>query len=163
MKRIMQIALVGFLVAATLVLLAQLTGLINLSEHGRSDRVKFENTGVLELVCELEVKRPINGLAQPPEVSNMIIPAGIDFKDSTGWYAGEYAISINRKGTLSIKDALLDVSRPAMFSRYGINIISEHFTLDRKNGTFRQWLELKNGKKLDLISGTCMRSEKKPF
>jgi len=162
MKKIMPFALGGLLTAAALLVLAQLTGLINLT--GKSEhKSQFHNTGALELVCDLEIKRPIDGLAQPPEITRKIMPAGVDFENNTGWYTGEYAISTNRKGTLSIKDSVLEVSRPAMFSRYGISIISEHFTLDRNNGEFEQWLELKGGKKLVLITGSCMRAEKKPF
>ena len=162
MKKIIPFALGGLLTAAALLVLAQLTGLINLT--GKSEhKSQFHNTGALELVCDLEIKRPIDGLAQPPEITRKIMPAGVDFENNTGWYTGEYAISTNRKGTLSIKDSVLEVSRPAMFSRYGISIISEHFTLDRNNGEFEQWLELKGGKKLVLITGSCMRSEKKPF
>jgi hypothetical protein len=161
MKKIVQIALIGFLLAAAMVLLAQLTGLINLNKNSPKDVAKFSNSGVLELVCQFEVKRPVNGLSKPLEVSNEVMPAGVDFNDGTGWYPGEYAISINRKGTLKVNGALLDVSRSAMFSRYDFNIISEHFTLDRNNGEFRQWLELKGGKKLELITGTCLRSQKK--
>ncbi len=162
MKKIIPFALGGLLTAIALVVLAQLTGLINL--RGKSEHEsKFHNIGALELVCDLEIKRPIDGLAQPPEVTRKIMPAGVDFENNTGWYTGEYAISTNRKGTLSIKGSMLEVSRPAMFSRYDISIISEHFTLDRNNGEFRQWLELKGGKKLVLITGSCMRAEKKPF
>lgn len=162
MKKIIEFGLAGFVAAAILVTLAQLTGLINLNgkiEH----ESKFHNTGALELVCDLEIKRPIDGLTQPFEVTRKTMPAGVNFENNTGWYTGEYAISTNRKGTLSIKGSVLEVSRPAMFSRYNISIISEHFTLDRNNGEFEQWLELKGGKKLVLITGSCMRSEKKPF
>lgn len=162
MKKIIPFALGGFITAAALVVLAQLTGLINLAKKSEQSS-PFRNTGTLELVCDLEIKRPVDGLAQPPEVTHKIMPAGVDFENNTGWYTGEYAISTNRKGMLSINGSVLEVSRPAMFSRYNVTIISEHFTLDRKNGEFQQWLEIKGGKKLDLISGSCMRSEQKAF
>ncbi len=162
MKKIIQFGFAGFIAAAVLVTLAQLMGLVNLKGNGDHDS-KFNNTGVIELVCDLEIKRPVNGLAQAPEVTHKIMPAGVDFNEKTGWYTGEYAISANRKGSLSTKGSVLEVSRSAMFSRYDVSIIGEHFTLDRNNGAFRQWLELKGGKKLDLISGNCMRAENKPF
>lgn len=163
MKKIIEIALAGFVAAAALVLLAKVTGIINLPGSGGGKGAQFHNTGVLELVCDLEVKHPVNGLSQPLEVSSMVMPVGIDFKGGTGWYAGEYAISTNRKGTLTIRGNILEVSRPTMFSRYGINIMGEHFTLNRENGEFRQWLDIKDDKKLELISGNCMQMEKKPF
>lgn len=163
MKKIIEIALAGFVAAAALVLLAKVTGIINLPGSDSSNSAQFQNNGALELVCNLEVKRPVNGLSQPLEVSNMVMPAGIDFNEGTGWYTGEYAISTNRKGSLTIKGSVLEVSRPSMFSRYGMSIIGEHFTLNRANGEFRQWLDLKGDKKLDLITGNCMRLEKKPF
>ena len=163
MKKIIEISVAGFVAAAVLVLLAKLTGIISLPGSGGSNEAQFHNTGVLELVCNLEVKRPVNGLSQPLEVSSLVMPAGIDFNEGTGWYTGEYAISTNRKGTLHINGSVLEVSRPSMFSRYGINIIGEHFTLNRANGEFRQWLDIKGSKKLELITGNCMRLEKKPF
>ena len=163
MKKIIEIALAGFVAAAALVLLAKMTGIINLPGSGDGNGAQFKNTGALELVCNLEVKRPVNGLSQPLEVSSMVMPAGVDFSEGTGWYTGEYAISTNRKGTLTINGSVLEVSRPTMFSRYGINILGEHFTINRANGEFRQWLDLKGSKKLELISGNCMRLEKKPF
>lgn len=163
MKKIVKIALAGFVVTAALVLLAKVTGILNMPGSGGGNATQFHNTGVLELVCNLEVKRPVNGLSQPLEISNLVMPAGVDFTEGTGWYTGEYAISTNRKGTLTIHGSILEVSRPSMFARYGMNILGEHFTLNRANGEFRQWLELKGGKKLELISGNCMRLEKKPF
>jgi hypothetical protein len=36
-------------------------------------------------------------------------------------------------------------------------------TLNRKTGEFSQWLELDGGKRLDLISGTCKRTDNAPF
>jgi len=163
MKKIIEIALAGFVAAAALVLLAKVTGIINLPGASDGNAAQFHNTGALELVCNLEVKRPVNGLGQPFEVSNIVMPAGVDFNEGTGWYTGEYAISTNRKGSLTIKGSVLEVSRTSMFSRYGMSIIGEHFTLNRANGEFRQWLDLKGDKKLDLITGNCMRLEKKPF
>jgi hypothetical protein len=50
-----------------------------------------------------------------------------------------------------------------MFIRYGLNVTGEHFTLDRSNGEFRQWLALKDGKKLDIVSGHCKRTTNAPF
>jgi hypothetical protein len=159
MKKLWMIPL-GIAIAAVTLVVAQLTGL-NLA--GKEADSKFQNKGELEVICELENIRPVNGLDQPPEVTKLTLPAKINFEDNTGWYMGEYTISANRKGTLTVKGAILEVSRPAMFSRYGLSVMGEHFTLDRSNGQFQQWLDIKGEKKLKLLSGTCKRTTDAPF
>ncbi len=140
-----------------LIALAQLTGLINFPFANSSAQQGYRNSGTLELLCEVSASRPVNGLDQPFEITKLTLPAGIDFENSTGWYMGEFAMSANRKGTLKVSNALLEVSRSAMFSRFDLSILGEHFTLDRRNGAFHQWLDLKNGKKLEIVAGHCKR------
>jgi hypothetical protein len=143
------------------ILAAQLSGLINLGLNNSND-ITYSNKGVYEVICDSEVARPLNGLGQPPEITRVMLPAGVDFEEGTGWYTGEYAISTNRKGSLKVDGAILTVSRPAMFSRYGTSIQGEYFTIDRQNGEFKQWLAIEGDKKLYIISGKCKKSSKSP-
>jgi hypothetical protein len=143
------------------ILAAQLAGLINFGSN-KTDSVTYSNKGVYEVICDSEVARPLNGLGQPPEVTRVTLPAGVDFEEGTGWYTGEYAISANRKGSLKVDGAILTVSRPAMFSRYGTSIQGEYFTIDRQSGEFKQWLAIEGDKKLYIISGNCKKSTKSP-
>ena len=115
------------------------------------------------VVCELDVSKPNETLTPPFDTVRLTMPAQFDFDENTGWYTGEYTISMNRKGTLHVRGDVLEVSRPAMFKRYGLVITGEHFTLDRKNGEFRQWLDLDGDKRLDLITGYCKRTTNAPF
>jgi hypothetical protein len=116
----------------------------------------FKNKGLLKVICEVEISRPTNGLGQPFETEAMTIPAEFDFEEKTGWYPGEFTISENRKGTLTINDSILEISRPAMFKKYGFVVLGDHATLDRTNGAFKQWLDLEGQKRLDLITGQCI-------
>lgn len=148
---------------ALLLVVAQLTGLINLGKTKHASNLLLQSkdtSGVLDLVCDAAVTRYKNGLSQPPETEKMRLPVGIDFTNNVGWYTGEYTISMNRKGTLSISGDLLEVSRPAMFPRYGVMITGEHFTINRQTGELRQWLDVKGGTRLDLIRGECKSAGK---
>ncbi len=152
----------GLLLA--LVVLALLAGgaLALLTLRGK-EAPTYQSKGKLEVICDVEISRPTEGLSQPFDVSHLTLPAQFDFDESTGWYTGEYTISMNRKGTLKVNDAVLEVTRPAFFKRYGLVILSEHFTLDRRSGAFRQWLDLEGEKRLELITGHCKRSNNAPF
>ena len=136
------------------------TGVVN---WGEEPKAHFQSKGKLEVVCEVEVSRPNEGLSQPFDVDKMTIPAEFDFEEKTGWYTGEFTISKNRKGTLKIEGAVLEIYRPAMFKRYGLIILGEHVTLDRTNGEFKQWIDLDGEKRLDLITGRCKRTTNAPF
>lgn len=124
---------------------------------------KFQSKGKLEVVCEVEISRPSEGLAQPFDIEKITIPAEFDFEEKTGWYTGDFTISKNRKGTLKIEGPLLEIYRPAMFKRYGLIVLGEHVTLDRTNGEFKQWIDLDGEKRLDLITGHCKRTTNAPF
>ena len=155
------LVLLALIVLAGIVMIAQVTGLLNLDMNGK--KPAYQVKGKLDVVCDLEVSRPTDNLSQPFDTARMTMPAQFDFEENTGWYTGEYAISINRKGTLQVQDDLLKVSRPALFKRFGLMITGEHFTLNRKNGEFKQWLDLEGNKRLDLISGRCKRTSNAPF
>lgn len=160
----MQKVLVFFIViiiGVLSILAAKMSGLINFDLQN-TDSVTFNNKGVYEVICDSEVLRPLNGLGQPPEITRVTLPVGVDFEEGTGWYTGEYAISTNRKGSLKVDGAILTVSRPAMFSRYGTSIQGEYFTIDRQSGEFKQWLAIEGGKKLYIISGKCKKSSRSP-
>lgn len=124
---------------------------------------KYQTRGKLEAVCDVIVQRPVDGLNQPFEVSKLPLPVVIDLDEMTGAYAGEYSISMNRKGTLRVDGDNLEILRQAMFKRYGITIQGEHAELNRKTGEFRQWLDLGNDKHLTLMSGKCHRKDNAPF
>ena len=154
-------ALLALIVFGGIVITAQMTGLISLDMNGK--KPSYQNKGKLDVVCELEVSKPNDNLSQPFDTARSTMPAQFDFDENTGWYTGEYAISMNRKGTLNVQDDLLKVSRPALFKRYGLMITGEHFTLNRRNGQFKQWLDLEGDKRLDLIAGSCKRTTNAPF
>lgn len=139
------------------------SGLISMNIGGQSGKARYANKGKLEVICDVEISRPGETLAQPFDTVKLTLPAIFNFEDSTAAYPGEYTISMNRKGTLHVKDAELEIHRPAMFKRHGTVIIGEHVTLNRKTGEFRQWLDLDGGKRLDLITGTCKRTDNAPF
>ncbi len=154
-------ALLALIVLGGIIITAQMTGLISLDMNDK--KPPYQNKGKLDVVCELEVSKPNDNLSQPFDTARSTMPAQFDFDENTGWYTGEYAISMNRKGTLNVQDDLLKVSRPALFKRYGLMITGEHFTLNRRNGQFKQWLDLEGDKRLDLITGRCKRATNAPF
>ena len=136
------------------------TGQLRWGDDPKSD---FQKKGLLTVICEVEVSRPTNGLGQPFEVESMTMPAEFDFDEKTGWYPGEFTISQNRKGTLTVTGPILEISRPAMFKKYGFAVLGDHVTLDRSNGNFTQWLDLEGEKRLELITGSCRRTTNAPF
>lgn len=140
-----------------------MSGMITLNVGDKSGKASFANKGKLEVVCDVDISRPGETLAMPFDSVRLTLPAVFNFDENTAAYPGEYTISMNRKGSLLVKDSLLEIHRSAMFKRHGVIIIGEHVTLDRKTGEFRQWLDLDGGKRLDLISGTCKRTDKAPF
>lgn len=144
------------------VLLGALTA-AGLLRWGEEPKQNFQSKGKLEVVCDVEVSHLNEGLTQPFETSKLSLPAQFDFEEKTGWYTGEYTISKNRKGTLKIEGAVLEIYRPAMFKRHGLVILGEHVTLDRSTGQFKQWIDLENEKRLDLITGSCKRTTDAPF
>ncbi len=154
--------LLGAALSVLLLVIAAMTGLISLN-IGSNAPEKFLNKGKLEVICEVNVNKPSDGLNQPFETSKLTLPAIFEFDESTGAYAGEYAISLNRKGTLRVNGEVLEISRPAMFKRYGLVITGEHITLNRRTGEFKQWLDLEAGKRLELIAGRCKRTDNAPF
>ena len=154
-------ALLALIVLAGIVVIAQMTGMLSLDMNDKKST--YQSKGKLDVVCDLEVSSPNDKLSQPFETTRLTMPAQFDFEENTGWYTGEYAISMNRKGTLQVEGELLKVSRPALFKRYGLIVTGEHFTLNRRNGGFKQWLDLDGGKHLDLIVGRCKRTTNAPF
>ncbi len=142
---------------------AALIGLLPLNFGGSAKQGKYVNKGVLEVICDAEISKPNDGLVPPFDVSRTPLPVIFDFEDGTGAYPGDYTISMNRKGTLKAEGDTLEIYRPAMFKRHGIVIKGEHLTLNRRTGQLKQWLDLDGGKRLDLISGSCKRSDNAPF
>ncbi len=157
------ILLIAAALAIALLLAGQLTGLVSLNFGGGTDAHRYKNAGMLEAVCDAEVSRPGDTLAPPFETNRLTLPVVINFDDSTGAYPGEHTISMNRKGTVHVKDSLIEIHRPAMFKRYGAVIVGEYVTVNRQTGELKQWLELDDGKKLQLITGTCKRTDNAPF
>lgn len=130
---------------------------------GEEPKTGFQKKGLLTVICEVDVSRPKNGLGQPFEVESMTIPAEFDLDEKTGWYPGEFTISENRKGSLTIQGAMLEITRPAMFKKYGFSVLGDHASLDRTNGSFKQWVDLEGQKRLELMTGTCRRTTNAPF
>jgi hypothetical protein len=50
-----------------------------------------------------------------------------------------------------------------MFKKYGFTVLGDHITLDRSNGSFKQWIDLEGAKRLELITGNCRRTTNAPF
>jgi hypothetical protein len=122
------------------------------------------NKGVMDLICELELD--LNGqlkLGITDKEPSRITMAQIDFEKNSGWYQGKIAISESRSGTLQVMGTRLKVTRPAMFQRFGVMISGEEFVIDRKTGRFEQTLNLSDGQKVNLITGTCAQVTKPPF
>ena len=158
---------VSILLAITVIVLfgvaASVSGLLNINVGGKTKQASYQNKGIVEVVCDAEISKPTEGLIPPFEISRTPLPAIFDFEDGTGAYPGEYTISMNRKGALKVNGDLLEMYRPAMFKRHGVIIIGEHLTLDRRTGQLKQWLDLDGGKRLDLITGSCKRTNNAPF
>jgi hypothetical protein len=157
-----KLVLLSLLGIVCVIVIAYAMGMITLG-FGHRESHAYQTRGTLEAVCDVVVQRPVDGLDQPFETSKLPLPVVIDFDEMTGAYAGEYAISMNRKGTLHAKGDKLEIVRQAMFKRHNITIQGEAAELDRKTGEFRQWLELGNDKRLYLMAGKCRRKDNTPF
>lgn len=119
---------------------------------------------VLDLICELQLD--LDGqmaLGINANEPSRIALAQIDFGKSSGWYQGKLSISEGRAGALTVKGNKLQVSRPAMFQRFGVTITREDFTVDRSTGAFTQSLTLSDARVVPLIRGTCAKVIKPPF
>ncbi len=157
-----KLALLVLVGVAAIVLIAYAIGVFMLG-LGHSSSQQYQTRGKLEAVCDVVVQRPVDGLNQPFEISKLALPVVIDFDEMTGAYAGEYSISLNRKGSLHVDGDKVEILRQAMFRRYGLTIQGEHAELNRKTGEFNQWLDLGNDKHLTLMSGKCHRPGNAPF
>lgn len=157
-----RLTLLILLGAVAVMAIAYLMGVLSLN-LGRSSGPQYQTRGTLDAACDVIVQRPVDGLGQPFETGKLTLPVVIDLDEMTGAYAGEYAISLNRKGTLRVNGDTLEIVRQAMFKRYGITIQGEHAELNRKTGEFRQWLDLGNDKNLYLMTGKCHRRDNAPF
>jgi hypothetical protein len=155
-----KVILILLLISAVSLGVLTATGLLH---WGEEPKTGFQKKGLLTVICDVEVSRPTNGLGQPFEVESMTMPAEFDLDEKTGWYPGEFTISQNRKGMLTVTGPVLEISRPAMFKKYGFAVLGDHVTLDRTNGSFKQWLDLEGEKRLDLITGSCRRTTNAPF
>ena len=122
------------------------------------------NKGKMDLICELALD--LDGqlaLGIKEDEPSRITMAAIDFEQKSGWYQGKIAISESRAGTLTLMGTRLKIYRPAMFQRFGVMITGEEFVVDRKTGGFVQTLSLNDGRKVQLIKGTCAQVIKPPF
>ena len=117
----------------------------------------------ITLVCEVAVSMPVNSLDAPPKVHTETLIAGLDFKNLSGWYQGDFSISESRKGSLVMQGNKAVVTRPAMFERFGEKVISEQFTLDRSNGKFVQTVTFKGDRKVNMVKGYCGKLTRAPY
>lgn len=120
-------------------------------------------TGVLRLVCDLELDKGKDVFGINPSEAKRVGQVGIDFDRSSGWYDGALAISESRPGGLTYSGNLLTVKRPALFQRFGAQITGEEFTINRETGEFQQQLTINTGFQIPLIKGRCARLVKAPF
>lgn len=128
------------------------------------NKVPGKDTGVMDLICELELN--LDGqlaLGIKENEPNRIAMAQIDFEKKSGWYQGKIAIAESRSGSLTLMGTRLKVYRPAMFQRFGVMISGEEFVVDRKTGSFEQSLNLQDGRNIKLIKGTCAKVIKPAF
>ena len=122
------------------------------------------NDQVLDLICELQLDLDgMMALGINANEPSRIALAQIDFGKASGWYQGKLSISEGRAGALTVKGSKLQVSRPAMFQRFGVTITREEFTVDRNTGAFTQSLTLNDNRVVGLIRGTCAKVIKPPF
>ena len=158
--------------AIGIVFMASIWGLVHVMSEDSPPTAAFmsdgkipgANKGVLDLICELELD--LDGqlaLGIKENEPSRITMAQIDFEKNSGWYQGKIAISESRAGNLHLVGTRLQVSRPAMFQRFGVMISREEFEVDRKTGRFVQSLTVENGKVIKLIKGTCAKVIKPPF
>ena len=134
------------------------------TELSSDSNMPGSSKGKMDLICELELD--LDGqlmLGIKENEPSRITMAEIDFEKKSGWYQGKIAISESRAGTLTLMGTRLKVYRPAMFQRFGVMITGEEFVLDRKTGSFVQSLSISDGRKVNLIKGTCAKVIKPPF
>jgi hypothetical protein len=120
-------------------------------------------SGVVRLVCDLELDAGKDVLGITASEATRIASVGLDFDRNSGWYDGTLAISESRPGTLTIDGDVLMVKRPALFQRFGARIVAEEFSINRQSGIFQQHLTIDTGFQIPLIKGRCARLVKPPF
>ena len=157
-------------IAIGLLVMGGIWGLVHLMDDKRpepdlvTESMPGANKGVMDLICELELD--LDGqlaLGIKENEPSRITMAQIDFDKNSGWYQGRIAISESRAGTLNLMGTRMKIYRPAMFQRFGVMITGEEFVVDRKTGSFVQSLNLKDGRTVKLIKGTCAKVIKPPF
>ena len=157
-------------VAIGLLVMGGIWGMVHLIGESRSEpeltaqTMPGDSKGVMDLICELELD--LDGqlaLGIKENEPSRITMAQVDFEKKSGWYQGKISISESRAGTLQLMGTRLKVYRPAMFQRFGVMISGEEFVLDRKTGSFAQYLSINDGRKIKLIKGTCAKVIKPPF
>ena len=131
-------------------------------ERLKAERTKRSDEDIT-LICEANYTMPGNTLDATPKEYKEMMAAGLDYKTMVGWYQGVFSISETRKGVMVVKGNKATVSRPAMFERFGTMVTSEQFTLDRSTGAFLQSLTIKDGRKIEIITGYCGKMTKAPF
>ncbi len=157
-------------VAMGLLVMGGIWGVVHLIGESRPEpettaqSLPGDSKGVMDLICELELD--LDGqlaLGIKENEPSRITMAQIDFEKKSGWYQGKISISEGRAGTLQLMGTRLKIYRPAMFQRFGVMITGEEFVLDRKTGSFTQYLSINDGRKIKLIKGTCAKVIKPPF
>jgi hypothetical protein len=157
-------------IAMGLLIMGGIWGLVHLMGESRPEpeltaqSMPGDNKGVMDLICELELD--LDGqlaLGIKENEPSRITMAQIDFNKKSGWYQGKITISESRAGTLEVMGTRLKIYRHAMFQRFGVMITGEEFVLDRKTGSFAQYLSINDGRKIKLIKGTCAKVIKPPF
>jgi hypothetical protein len=157
-------------IAIGLLVMGGIWGLVHLMGGSRTqpnliaESLPGDSKGVMDLICELELD--LDGqlaLGIKENEPSRVAMAQIDFEKKSGWYQGKIAISESRSGTLQLMGTRLKIYRPAMFQRFGVMISGEEFVLDRKSGSFVQYLSLNDGRNVKLIKGTCAKVIKPPF
>jgi hypothetical protein len=157
-------------IAMGLLIMGGIWGLVHLMGESRPEpgltgqSMPGDSKGVMDLICELELD--LDGqlaLGIKENEPSRITMAQIDFEKKSGWYQGKISISEGRAGTLQLMGTRLKIYRPAMFQRFGVMITGEEFVLDRKTGSFAQYLSINDGRKIKLIKGTCAKVIKPPF
>jgi hypothetical protein len=162
-------ALVILMLVGLLAWGASAAGLLHFGAGADEDETSEAASGDLlarkpaTLLCELRASIPLEGFDSHRRESRINLLAGIDIRGRTGWYDGQYSLSETRKGTLTIDGHLLRVGRAALYERHGAMVSREEFTLDRRTGEFVQALELRDGRRYELIRGYCGVLTRAPF
>lgn len=112
----------------------------------------------VNLLCDVEVRFPIQGFGQPTSNSRSRIHVLIDQERRQGTYNGLFAISADRPGSLRVSGENYFVTWKGSYWLQGQEIVEETLAIYRMTGRFSQTVTLSSGRQFNLMEGTCQKS-----